>query len=86
MEFLRLCENAQEGTPPGAGWGVFPSVYCEWCGHKWVAEAMFGTKGKECPSCGAFDAESIWTQYSRVKGEGSFLNPVGRNYTIVNKN
>jgi len=85
-EFLTLIENAQEGTPPGTGWGVFPSAYCKQCGHEWTAVAMFNTKGKECPSCGHFDVESIWIQESNYKGEGAFLNPVGRNYTIVNKN
>jgi hypothetical protein len=85
-QFLKLVENSIEGTPPGPGWGVFPYITCRKCKYAWSAIVMFNIKGKECPSCGYFDAESIWLMESEFKGEGAFLNPVGEDYSIVNKN
>ena len=85
-QFLTLVENARDGTPPGPGWGVYDYVKCMICGYAWTCVAMVNTKGKECPNCGYFDAESIWLTHSEFKGEGAFLNPVGEDYSIVNKN
>ena len=85
-QFLELVENARFGTRPGNGWGFFPYVICEKCESAWETEALFNTKGKICPYCGHFDAESIWIEQSEFKGEGAFINPVGKGYTIVNKN
>lgn len=85
-QFLKLVKNAREGTPPGNGWGFFPYVKCKRCKCAWEAEAMFNTKGRECPYCGFYDKEAVWTEQTEYKGEGAFLNPVGKDYSIVNKN
>lgn len=84
-QFLKLVENARDGTTPGNGWGLFPYVTCEYCKCAWEHEAQFNTRGVDCPYCGAYN-DIIWVEASEVKGEGGFLNPVGKGYSIVNKN
>lgn len=86
MEFLRLVDDRLQGNKPGNRWGVFDHVTCDHCYYKWVAISMFNTKGKHCPQCGYSDPDWIWMEYSEYKGEGAFLNPVGKDYSLVTKN
>lgn len=44
----------------GRGWGVYPLVVCDMCGHEWTAVAPVGAMGVECPACGYYDPERSW--------------------------
>jgi hypothetical protein len=86
MEFQLLVEHANKGTPPGNGYGVFDHVTCPKCGMSWVAVTMLNTKGFNCGYCKFYNPDFTWMEMSEYKGEGAFLNPVGKDYPIVTKN
>lgn len=80
-------DRARNGTPVGAGWGIYEGVHCCFCGATWVQVAMMGTKGKVCPYCGDFDPDYPWLpEWTGIGGDGVYLNPVGwvQSETILN--
>jgi rubredoxin len=85
-EFIQFVNRANNGTPPGTGFGVYDDVSCPECHKVWVAVALTGSKGLECPECGYYNPDFMWLETRDIPGEGSFLSPVGNNYRIITPN
>ena len=80
-EFQQLIDHYY--SPTLMGYGVYEDVYCPMCGHIWVAVAIVGGVGKECPKCLYYEKDFKWLPESTgISHDGCWLVPVGNKFSL----